>query len=166
MVNNSVGYLILNLPPDIVPQVARSAQTALGHRGDKLRHAFIPRERDALVAQRLDKLGEHEIRYLLKILRGQVVEDDYLVNSADKLRAQELSECLERLFFIGVVLILCKAHDTLAAFAAGVGGHDDYRVFKAHCSALRIGYSALVKYLEQDVHNIGMRFLYLVEEYN
>lgn len=90
MVNNNVGYLILNLPPDIVPQVARSAQTVLGHRGDKLRHAFVPGELYALVAQRLDKLGEHEIRYLLKILRGQVVEDNYLVNSSDKLRAQEL----------------------------------------------------------------------------
>ena len=106
MVDYCAGYLILDLPSDIVPQVARSAQTALGHRGDKLRHALIPGELYALVAQGLDKLGEHEIRYLLEVLGSQVVKDNYLVNSADKLRAQELSECLERLFFIGIALIL------------------------------------------------------------
>ena len=40
----------------------------------------------------------------------------------------------------------------------------DYGILKVHRSALSVGYPAVVKDLEQDIQNVGMRLFYLVKQ--
>ena len=47
---------------------------------------------------------------------------------------------------------------------ADIARHNDNGVFKIHRSALRIGYSAVVENLQQDIENVGMRLFYFVEQ--
>ena len=164
MLHNGRCYLILNLASDIISQISRSAQTVLRHIRNKLRHALVICEFYALVVKRLNKFVEHKHRYGLKIFERQVIEHDYLVNSAYKLRTQKLPKRFHRFFSVRIALILRKTENSLSALAAGIGGHNDYRVFKACGSALRIRYFALIKNLKKDIHNIRVGFFNLIKQ--
>ena len=49
---------------------------------------------------------------------------------------------------------------------ADIGSEDDDGVSEVHGAPLSVGEASLVKYLQEDIEDIGMCFLYLVEEYD
>ena len=66
------------------------------------------------------------------------------------------------------VQFLCSETDAgselLQLACAYVGGKDDDGVAKIDVMSLTVSESSFVQYLQQDVEDIGMRFLYLIEE--
>ena len=100
------------------------------------------------------------------------MEDDNLVNTVEKFRTEGTAHFLEHtLFGLGkIILILLQAVGE--AHLAGefnirstdIGGHDDNRIFEINRSALRIGQSAVVQNLQQDIEHIGMRFFDFIKQ--
>ncbi len=83
-----------------------------------------------------------------------------------KLRPQELAQCLERTLTPHVIHRAAKAHRAALSVGACIRGHDDDGVFKVYGPALSVGYPAVVKDLEQNIQNVGMRLFYLVKQHD
>ena len=126
----------------------------------------LPDQGDALVRQRLLELAQHQGGNLDKVLLGQLVEDNNLIHSAQKFRAQELGEGLHHTLTRNVRRGLVEAQRSGPLLAAAVGGHDDDGAFKGNHSALRVGDFALIQNLQQDVHNVRVRLFNLVKEHH
>ena len=89
------------------------------------------------------------------------MKDHSLVDPIQKLRAEVVFQFAPN----GVFHVFIRLADHgLDHLRANVGSHDDHRVFEVHGAALAIGQAAIVQHLQQHVEDIGVGFLYLVEQ--
>ena len=118
------------------------------------------------LCQRLAKLVHEQAGNTGEVLFVKVAEHHYLVHTAKEFRTQELTERLHDTFASGLSERSLETERALAKLASGVGGHDNDGVRKGYGASVRVGYLSLVKDLEQDVHDVGMRFFDLIEQHD
>ena len=102
----------------------------------------------------------------LEVLLGELVEVDDLVHPVDELRPQEVLQGLHGPLLPLLIGGAAEAHRARLGVAAGVGGHDDDRIFEVHRAAVGVGDPAVVQDLQQDVQHVGVGLLDLVEQHH
>ena len=157
------GDLILHPAADQVAQITRASLPTKGFFRKDRRHTLLPGEVNALFVQRPHQFIEHQHSDLFVIRLCQGTEHHHFIHTSDKFRAQEITERFHDFFPGGCLNIFCKAHRTLLALAARVGGHNNHGILKIDRAALRICNPALVENLEQNVEHIRMRLFDFVE---
>ena len=102
------------------------------------------------------------------------MEDDYIVNAVQKFR----SECVLELFHHKLahaviardIAALRREAKCLSAarnqLRADIRGHYNNAVLEIDPASLRVGQYAVIKYLEQHIENVGVRFFYFIKENN
>ena len=75
---------------------------------------------------------------------------------------QILHDQVSRLF--GDAAVVLNAVQQI--LGADIGGHDQDRIFKVYGTALGVGDTAVIEYLQQNVEDVRMRFLDLIEQNN
>src|SRR3989338_6730912 len=102
------------------------------------------------------------------------IEKDYLVQSVQKFRTEELFERTHDLLFYLLIALTFGAREAAAeaqarhlvdVFGTDVGGHDDDGVLEIDDAAFGIGESAVVEHLQEHIEYLRMRLLDLVEEH-
>ena len=107
---------------------------------------------------------DHQLRYLRVGFLGERAERNYFVDTRKELGAQELPQTLHCALLGHILGCLAETYAVYARALSCVGGHGDNGILKAYISAVGIGYLALVQYLEQDIHYIGVSLFNLVEQ--
>ena len=130
------------------------------------------RNADVALVKPLCKPVDHHRDDGIHVLFAQRTEDDHVVDTVDELGAHRLFERLH-LPLLHVVVIglgvarteaqLCLCLDLVRA---DVGRHDDDGVLEVDRPAVRIGQSAVVEDLEQDVEHVGVSLFDLVEQHD
>jgi len=117
-----------------------------------------------LVLQTLSQTVQHKVDDRIYLLLGKGLVEYYLVQTVQELGTEvsfqkliNLSSCLGSY----LVVLVNTFKDILGA---KVGGQYDYGVLEIYRSALRVGDTAVIKYLEQNVEYIGVSLLDLIEE--
>ena len=98
------------------------------------------------------------------------MEHDNIVNTIDKFRFKTALYFLHDTRF-HLLVILCLTllrgksqilgiHNSLCS---GIGGHDQYGIFKADFPPLGIRNVTVIQYLQQDIEHIGMCLFDLIE---
>ena len=115
-------------------------------------------------------LHAHDVAHALS---RENVEENYLIETVEEFRSEEIFERVHHLVFYLIVTLslgprrACSKTERRHAvdmLRTDVGRHDDDRVFEVDRPPLRIGKAAVVEYLQENVEDFRMRFLYLVEE--
>ena len=75
---------------------------------------------------------------------------------------QILHDQVSRLF--GDAAVVLNAVQQI--LGSDIGGHDQDRIFKVYGTALGVGDTAVIEYLQQNVEDVRMRFLDLIEQNN
>src|SRR5688572_23620833 len=119
-------------------------------------------ERELSVSEKLLELLELQLDDVLDLLLAERSEDDDVVDTVEEFRTEMLPQRVGH---------LCLDHRSVVASvlenvgAPNVRSHDDDRVPEIHRSSLGVREPSVVQNLEQNVEDIGMRFLDLVEEH-
>src|SRR5919108_1577698 len=118
-------------------------------------------DRHLSLREQLLETTELEIDNSIELLHAQRTEDDDVVDAVEELRLEHAPQFRrhDRLDFRPVSRAALEDEA-----AADVRRHDDDRVPEVDGPPLRVGESAVIEDLQQDVEHIGMRFLDLVEQ--
>ena len=123
-------------------------------------------ESEALVGKTLFKGIEHDVDDTFEVIFRQRTEEYRLVKTVEELgteaAAQLVHDALARL--LGDVAVLVDAVEQI--LAAEVRCKNDYRVLEVHGASLTVGYTAVVKHLEQNIEYIGVSLLDLIEQHD
>ena len=110
--------------------------------GDIVDRVVRDAEVDTLVFEHLMDAADLQADDCLDIRLGEFGEVDDLIDTIDKLRPNLCAELLLR----------------------EVGSHDNQGVLEVDQTTFVIRQTSVIEYLQQDVEDIGVRFLYLIEE--
>ena len=123
-------------------------------------------QRNVAVAERFDQISEHDLGNASEVLFAKRTERNDLVDAVDELGTEEGQKCLFRAVFGDGLFLCAEACGIVVGRRAGVGRHDDDRIFKVDFLAVCVGQSAVIENLQKDVHDIGMRLLDFVKEHD
>lgn len=97
------------------------------------------------------------------------LEGNDIIDTIDELGRELLLQGLEQ-HTIGLLLVHGSAGKTdtgtelLELACADIGGEDDDGIAEIDVASLAVGESSFIQHLEEDIEDIGMRFLDLIEE--
>ena len=101
------------------------------------------------------------------------MENDYIINTVDKLGLKEMFDFLHNRilhcliwFFITVVGNKAKLLGSNDALSSGIWCHDDYSIFEVYLSALSVCNVTIIKNLEHYIKYIGWCFFDFIEKNN
>ena len=96
----------------------------------------------------------------------QWFEHNCFIQTVQELRTEVCTQILHdqvsRLF--GDAAVVLNAVQQI--LGSDIGGHDQDRIFKVYGTALGVGDTAVIEYLQQNVEDVRMRFLDLIEQNN
>ena len=100
----------------------------------------------------------------MHLRRAQRTEDDHVVDTVEKLRAEVLAHHAHNglLSFLEVVLALEQVRKEQVR--SQVRSHDEHGVFEVDGAAFRVGQAAVIHHLQKHVEDVGVRLFDLVEE--
>lgn len=113
--------------------------------------------------QHLVNRGNLQSDNVSNLLLVERLEHDDFIYTVQELGADGLSQHLHYLVAGGILvdtLLLVLSNE----LAAKVGSEDYQRILKVDRASFVVGESAVVQYLQEDIEDIGVRFLYLVEQ--
>ena len=117
-----------------------------------------------LVGKTLFERLRKDIDDAVKLCLGEGLEADDLVKTVEKLRSELSAQLAEHAVFSVLCDIAVIVDAVEQILTAEVRGHDDDGVLEVDRSALRVGNSAIVKDLQQNVENIRVSLLDLIEQ--
>src|SRR6266542_4137939 len=130
--------------------------------GDELGGGGCEFQLDFALGQACAEAAELDVEDLLDLLEGERAEYNDLIDPVEELRAEMRLDSGHN-----ALPDLVPAQTHLGyPLAAEVAGHDDDGVAEVDGAALGVGEPAVVKELEEDVEDLGVRLLDLVEEDN
>ena len=89
------------------------------------------------------------------------MKDNGLIDAVQKFGSKLAVQSFFHLLHHFRPVLFTQFHDQLAA---EIGGHDQDGVLKIHRPPLAVGHAAVVKDLQQDIEDIGVRLLDFIEE--
>src|SRR5579859_6961452 len=159
---NGKGHPVLHLALDDTLERARSELRVVAHIRQQCSSLIAQEQRDMALGQALAQQVELDIHNVQHLAVLNLVEDDHLVDTVDKLwseaiLAQAHTHYTLHLIFVHALKFTQPGH-------ADVAGHDDHRVLEVNRTALPIGQAAIVQYLQQHIKDFRRGLLDLVEE--
>src|SRR5687768_6272838 len=164
---------ILNVTLNRAAQRPRAVRAVLaGHLDDPVDDLGGERNLQLAVDQVGVELGDEQAHDPPQVVVGERLEDDDLVDAVDELGIEgplDLAEHhLRHALVDGARVGRLEPHRALLLneARADVGRHDDNRVLEVDTIPQAVGEVTVFEHLQQDVEDVGMRFLDFVEEHD
>ena len=132
---------------------------------NKLFAHLVPcNERHSFFRKHFVKLAEHNIENAEHFASAELSEHNNFINSVEKFRAEDCLQRTHNLFTSLAARAFRKPYAAALPVASGVAGHHNNGVFKADNLSVTVRHASVVKYLQKNIHNIGVSLFNLIEQ--